>query len=387
MMSKGKSTTAIHGKIEPSARPVTYPIYQTAAFSVESNEAYARLSDYGNDEYFYTRYDNPTLRNVSDKLAKLEHAEEGLLFASGMTAITTTLMTFLDQGDTIASSRALYGGTLQFFRDYAPRFGIKVVLLDEDELYAVDQHAPEAKIVYFETPVNPRTDCLSIRRIVEAAKRIGALIVADNTFASPINQNPIDFGVDLVIHSLTKYIGGHNDVTGGAVLGSRERLLPVFAARKIFGGIPSPHDAFLIDRSLKTLEIRMAQHNVSALTIARFFEDEPKVKVALYPGLESLPSHAIAREQMRGYGGMVCIDLGSLEAAQAFCDHLKIALNVAHLGGPETLIAIPVITSHASLTPEELAKAHLSPGMVRISIGLENTEDLIADFKGALAAV
>ena len=167
-MSKGRSTTSIHGKIEPTARPVTYPIYQTAAFSVESNEAYARLSEYGGDEYFYTRYDNPTLRNVSEKLAKLEHAEECLLFASGMNAITTALMTFLSQGDTIASSRALYGGTLQFFRDYAPRYGIKVVLLDEDELYEVDQHVPDAKIVYFETPVNPRTDCLSIRRVVEA---------------------------------------------------------------------------------------------------------------------------------------------------------------------------------------------------------------------------
>ena len=386
-MSKGRSTTSIHGKIEPNARPITYPIYQTAAFSVESNEAYARLSDYGGDEYFYTRYDNPTLRNVSEKLAKLEHAEECLLFASGMNAITTALMTFLSQGDTIASSRALYGGTLQFFRDYAPRYGIKVVLLDEDELYAVDQHVPDAKIVYFETPVNPRTDCLSIRRVVEAAKRLGAQVVADNTFASPINQNPIDFGVDLVIHSLTKYIGGHNDVTGGAVLGSREHLLPIFAARKVFGGIPSPHDAFLIDRSLKTLEIRMAQHNASALTIARFFEDEAKVKQVLYPGLESSPSHAIAREQMTGYSGMVCIDLGSLDAAQQFCDGLKVALNVAHLGGPETLIAIPVITSHSALTADELAKARLSPGMVRISVGLENTEDLIADFKGALAGI
>lgn len=387
MMPKGRSTLSIHGKIEPTARPVTYPIYQTAAFSVESNEAYARLSEYGGDEYFYTRYDNPTLRNVSEKLAKLEHTEECLLFASGMTAITTTLMTFLSQGDTIASSRALYGGTLQFFRDYAPRFGIKVVLLDEDELYEVDKHVPDAKIVYFETPVNPRTDCLSIRRTVEAAKRIGARVVADNTFASPINQNPIDFGVDLVIHSLTKYIGGHNDVTGGAVLGSRDLLLPIFAARKVFGGIPSPHDAFLIDRSLKTLEIRMAQHNTSALAIARFFEDKAKVQQVLYPGLDSSPSHSIAREQMTGFSGMLCIDLGSLEAAQAFCDNLHIALNVAHLGGPETLIAIPVITSHSALSPDELAKARLSPGMVRISVGLENTEDLIADFKGSLASI
>ncbi len=386
-MPKGRATQSIHGKQEFAVRPVTFPVYQTAAFSVETNDSYAHLSDFRGDEYFYTRYDNPTLRNVSEKLAKLEHAEEGLLFASGMTAITTTLMTFLSGGDTIASSRALYGGTMQFLRDYAPRYGFNVVLLDEDELYAVDQHAPDAKIVYFETPVNPRTDCLSIRRVVQAAKRLGAMVIVDNTFASPINQNPLDLGVDLVIHSATKYIGGHNDITAGAALGSRQLLHPIFTARKVFGGIPSPHDAFLIDRSLKTLEIRMAQHNASALTLAQFFEDEPTVKQTIYPGLSSSPTHAIAHEQMSGYGGMLCIDLETLDAAKAFCEHLSVALNVAHLGGPETLVSIPVLTSHSMLNEDELRKAGVLPGMVRISVGLENVEDLLTDFKSALMAV
>ncbi len=387
-MSRGKATRAIHGKVEPSARPITFPIYQTAAFSVTSNDAYARLSEYGEgNEFFYTRYDNPTLRSVSEKLAKLENAEECLLFASGMSAITTVLLTLLRSGDTIAASRTLYGGTVSFLRDYAPTYGINVIWLSEAELYEVDRHAPSAKVVYFETPVNPRTDCISIRRVVEAAKRLGALIVIDNTFASPINQQPIDLGVDLIIHSATKYLGGHNDITVGAVMGSRKLILPLFASRKIFGGIPSPHDAFLLDRSLKTLEIRMHQHNASALALAQFLEDSPKVKQVFYPGLESSPSYAIAQEQMTGAGGMICIALENADAAKKLVDHLQVALNVAHLGGPETLVSIPVLTSHSALSEEELKKAGLSAGMVRISVGLENTNDLIADFQQALASL
>ncbi len=383
-MTHGKTTRAIHGMREDHNRPVTYPVYQTAAFWVESSDGFAHVNDYNAEEYFYSRYDNPTLRNVSQKLAGLEQAEECLLFASGMTAITTVMMACLRAGDTVATSSALYGGTLAFFRDWAPRYGINVCWLDEDQLYQVDQVVPTAKVVYFETPVNPRCDVLSIRRVVAAARKINALVIKDNTFASPINQMPLALGVDISIHSATKYLGGHSDVTAGAVMGSRERLAPIFSARKVFGGIPSPHDAFLLDRSLKTLEIRMAQHNGSALALAQALEAHPKVKQVLYPGLESFPGHAIAREQMTGFGGMLCIEVASLEAAKAVCDHLQIALNVAHLGGPETMVSIPVLTSHSMLTPEQLQQARIAPGMVRISVGLENTEDLIADFQQAL---
>jgi cystathionine beta-lyase/cystathionine gamma-synthase len=386
-MTHGSATQSIHGQRDSRVRPVAYPIYQTAAFAVEDSDGYAHINDYGGDEYFYTRYDNPTIRHVSDKLAQLEHAEACLLFSSGMTAITTTLMTFLAAGDTIAVSNALYGGTLTFFNHWAPRFGIHVVALDEAQLYAVDQHAPNAKVVYFETPVNPRCDCLSIRRVVEAARRIGALVIKDNTFATPINQTPLDLGVDLSIHSATKYLGGHSDITLGAVMGRREHLAAIFSARKVFGGIPSPHDAFLLDRSLKTLELRMVQHNASALRLAEFFSAQPQVKQVLYPGLPSSPSHAIAREQMRGFGGMLCIELADLTAAKTFCDRLQIALNVAHLGTAETLVSIPVLTSHSMLSPEALATARISPGMVRISVGLENIEDLFADFSQSLAAL
>jgi len=383
-MTRGIATDTIHGTRDSSQRSVTYPIYQTAAFAVESSDGYAHINDYNADAFFYSRYDNPTLRQVSEKLARLEHAEDCLLFASGMNAITTVFLGLLRTGDTLVASRALYGGTVTFLRDYAPRFGINVVLLDTEELYEAEKYVPEAKVIYFETPVNPRCDCLSIQRVVAAANRIGALVVKDNTFASPINQTPLDFGVDLVIHSATKYLGGHSDITAGAVMGRHELMKTVFSARKVFGGTTSPHDAFLLDRSLKTLELRMAQHNTSALALAQFFEHQPKVQQVFYPGLPSSPDYAVACEQMRGFGGMLCIALENLDAAKTLCDHLQIGLNVAHLGTAETLVSIPVLTSHSMLNAEELKKAGLTPGMVRISVGLENTDDLVADFAQAL---
>lgn len=380
-----RATRAIHNPTTAPDRAIAFPVYQTAAFGASNSDGFAHINDYGPDEFFYTRYDNPTLRNVEAKLAALEHAEAALTFASGMTAITTTLMSLLRAGDTIAASRSLYGGTVTFLRDYAPRYGIHVRMLDEDELYEVEKHVPEAKVVYFETPTNPRCDCLSIRKVVTAAKRIGALVVKDNSFASPVNQTPLDLGVDLVLHSATKYLGGHSDLTAGAVMGSRDRLAGLFSARKVFGGVLSPHDAFLLDRSLKTLELRMQQHNRSALALAHYFAGHPKVQTVYYPGLPGAPGHAVAAEQMSGFGGMMCIALADLKSARTLCDHLQIGLNVAHLGSAETLVSIPVLTSHSMLSADELAGAGLSAGMVRISVGLEDTDDLIADFDQALA--
>jgi len=380
-----RATRAIHNPSPAPDRAIAFPIYQTAAFAAPDSDGFAQINDYGSEAFFYTRYDNPTLRNVETKLAALEHAEAALTFASGMTVITTTLMGLLRAGDTIAASRTLYGGTVTFLRDYAPRYGIHVKLLDEADLYEVEKHVPQAKVVYFETPTNPRCDCLSIRKVVAAAKRIGALVVKDNTFASPINQNPLDLGVDLVLHSATKYLGGHSDLTAGAVMGSRERLAGLFGARKVFGGILSPNDAFLLDRSLKTLELRMQQHNRSAQALAEHFAHHPKVQAVYYPGLPSTPGHAVAAEQMTGFGGMMCIALADLQAARTLCDGLKIGMNVAHLGSAETLVSIPVLTSHSMLSADELAGAGLSAGMVRISVGLEDTDDLIADFDQALS--
>ena len=383
---KSSATQMIHGRPD-AERSLVYPIYQTVAFSVEGNQDYAALNEYDADRFFYTRYSNPTLRNVEQKLAALEHGVECLLFSSGMNAITMTLLKLLQSGDTVVTARTVYGSTLHYVEDFLPNYGIHSIILDEEDLYRLDEIAPEAKVVFFETPVNPRVDCISISRVVAAAKRCGALTIIDNTFASPINQTPLDFGVDISIHSVTKYIGGHADVTAGAVITTRELIEPLYEARKMLGGIPSPQDAFLIDRSLKSLHVRMKLHNENAMQLARYFEDEVKVQEVHYPGLEGSSNHEIAKEQMNGFGGMLCIDLGTLEAAQIFSESLHLLRNVPHLGAAETMVCLPALTSHARFTEDQLRAAGLSPGLVRISVGLEDIEDLIADCRQALQQI
>lgn len=387
MAGKNSSATQmIHGRPD-AEQSLVYPIYQTVAFSVEGNQDYAALNEYDADRFFYTRYSNPTLRNVEQKLAALEHGEECLLFSSGMNAITMTLLKLLKSGDTVVTARTVYGSTLHYIEDFLPNYGIQSAILDEEDLYRLDEIVPEAKVVFFETPVNPRVDCISISRVVAAAKRCDALTIIDNTFASPINQTPLDFGVDVSIHSVTKYIGGHADVTAGAVITTRELIEPLYEARKMLGGIPSPQDAFLIDRSLKSLHVRMKLHNENAMQLARYFEDEVKVQEVHYPGLEGSSNHEIAKEQMNGFGGMMCIDLGTLEAARSFSESLQLLRNVPHLGAAETMVCLPALTSHARFTEDQLRAAGLSPGMVRISVGLEDVEDLIADCRQALQQI
>jgi cystathionine beta-lyase/cystathionine gamma-synthase len=381
---KGKSTRSIHGRRDKQFGSSVYPIFPTTTFAVEKAEDYNRQSNYGDEFYMYHRYGNPTTRNVEEKLAKLENAEDAVLFGSGMAAITTALLTFLSSGDTIVVSRKVYGGTYRFLRDIAPRFGIKAVFLDNDHLSAVERYAPDAKVLYFETPVNPTTECVPIREMAAAAKRIGAVSMIDNTFASPINQNPVDLGVDLVIHSATKYIGGHTDVMAGAVIGAQSLIEKVYGTLKILGGIVNPLDAYLLDRSLKTLKVRVEAQNANAQKVAEFFESEPHVQRVLYPGLKSSPTHAVAQSQMHGFGAMLCIELADFEAAKRFCDHLQVALNATSLGGVETLVCIPVLTSHTNMSDAELDAAGVTRGMVRISIGLEDADDLIEDFKQAL---
>lgn len=383
-MEKGKSTGAIHGRRDTSYRSVNFPIYQTSNFGVSHSDEYQKFISDEEEFYIYTRYSNPTIRNAEEKLARLENAERGILFSSGMAAITSTVLAFLSQGDVLVASNRLYGMTYRLFRDILPRFGIRTVFLNESELYQADRQAPEGKMVYFETPINPTTACISIPDVVAAAKRMGALTVIDNTFASPINQNPIEFGVDVVVHSATKYIGGHSDLMAGAVMASAAHVKAIREMLKAFGGCINAIDAFLLDRSLKTLKARVDIQNRSAGELARFLSEHPAVNKVYYPGLESSPGHDVARKQMKGFGGMLLMELKDLPAAKAFCDALQVALNATSLGGVETLVSIPVLTSHIRMSEEELKKADVSEGMVRISVGLEDVEDLIADFGQAL---
>ncbi len=386
-MSKAKATTAILGTKDRLYRGANYPVYTSTTFAVEKSDDYDKFIGDAEDFFIYSRYSNPTVRNVEKKLASLENAEDALLFSSGMAAITSSILAFVKKGDSIVALRRLYGMAYRFLRDIVPNFGIRVHFVEESGLYKAYSTYPDAKLYYFETPVNPTTDCISIEKTVRSAKRTGAVTIVDNTFASPINQNPIDMGVDVVVHSATKYIGGHSDIMAGAAVSSREKIAGIREMLKAFGGCINPIDAYMLDRSLKTLKVRVEQQNKSAQRIAEFFRRQKKVKKVYYPGLPSSGSYRTARRQMTGFGGMLCIELADLQCAKKFCDNLEIGLNATSLGGVETLVSIPVLTSHIKMSPNELRSAHVSEGMVRISVGLEDTQDLILDFKNSLSKV
>ncbi len=387
-MTPSKSTRAIHGRKDKTYLGANFPIYQSTTFAVSKSDEYDRYIR-GDDEefYMYSRYSNPTVRNVEEKIAALENAEDAILFSSGMAAISTAILSFVGKGDTVVAQRRLYGMAYRFLRDIAPKFGIEVHFVDETQLYSFNDQFPNAKIVYFETPINPTTDCISITKTVKAARKAGALTIMDNTFASPINQNPIDFGVNIVVHSATKYIGGHSDVMAGAVTSTTKIIHSIRETMKAFGGCINPIDAYMLDRSLKTLKIRVEQQNRSAQRLAEFFMRQKKVKRVFYPGLPSSKSYKVAKRQMNGFGGMLCIEFSNLESAKKFCDTLEIGLNATSLGGVETLVSIPVLTSHIKMTPEELGAAQVTEGMVRISVGIEEVDDLMLDFKNALSKI
>jgi cystathionine beta-lyase/cystathionine gamma-synthase len=383
-MNKGKATRAIHGRRDSEPLGANYPIHTSTTFAVPNSDTYEKDWD---TFHFYTRISNPTIRNVEEKLAALEGGEDAALFSSGMAAIASTILTFVSSGDTVAASRHIYGGAYHLLRDIVPQFGIAVHFLDDDELYNLQEYASEARLVHFETPVNPTSRCVSIASVVESARQIGAMTTIDSTFASPINQNPLNFGIDIVLHSATKYLGGHSDIMAGAAVGSTEHLKQIRERRKLFGGNSNPFEAALLDRSLKTLKVRVEAHNRNALALAEFFQTQPKVRKVHYPGLPTSLDHAVASSQMSGFGGMLAIELDNLRAAKTFCDSLKLALNAVSLGGVDTLVSIPVLATHIKLSDEELAAAHVTPGTVRISVGLEDPEDLMADFEQALAKV
>ncbi len=386
----GISTILIHGEIkDKSYRSVIYPIYQTSTFAVEKSDDYQKFIDEVEDFYIYSRYGNPTIREVERRLAFVENADDAILFSSGMSAITTTILSFVESGDDIISLSSIYGVTYRFLRDHLPKFGVNVKFVDFYEIKDIKKFITnKTKLIYFETPINPTTRIIDIRKIVNIAKEKDIITIIDNTFATPINQNPILFGVDIVLHSATKYLSGHSDLILGCVMSSRDKIEKIRKFKNVLGGNPDPHQAFLLGRSLKTLELRVKKQNENALKLAQFLSTHGNVKRTFYPGLPSHPDHGIARSQMRGFGGMFAFEInGKFEDAKRFCDSLKIALNATSLGSVETLVSIPVLTSHIKMSQEELKKAGISESMVRVSVGIENIEDLLWDFEQALNSV
>jgi cystathionine beta-lyase/cystathionine gamma-synthase len=383
----GTSTLAIHGDLKDKQfRSVVYPIYQTSSFAVEKTDDYQKFIDEVDDFYIYSRYGNPTVKEVEKRLALIENADDSILFSSGMAAITTTILSHVQSGDEIISLSSIYGVTYRFFRDYLPKFGVKVKFFQIEKVDEIEKLiSPKTKLIYFETPVNPTTRIVDIEKIVKFAKREDLTTIIDNTFATPINQNPLDFGVDIVIHSATKYLSGHSDLIIGCVMSSRERIERIRKFKNVFGGNPDPHQAFLLGRSLKTLELRVKRQNENALKLAEFLSSHRKIRKVLYPGLKNHPEHELAKKQMSGFGGMLSFEIdGDLGRTKRFCDSLKVALNATSLGSVETLVSIPVLTSHVGMKKDELERAGISESMVRVSVGIENIEDIVWDFEQAL---
>ncbi len=385
-MDKGFSTTLIHrGERQPGGA-LTTPIFETTTFVFESAEAVEQYNAGKSSRFLYSRYENPTIVATEEKLAAADGAEAALAFSSGMAATTHALLTFLKAGDEVVCSAAIYGGTLHLLGDFLPKFDIRSRFVSLDELREpAGVIGDRTRIVWFESPINPTLRCVDVRAVAGACRARGVLSAIDNTFASPINQQALALGVDLSMQSATKYLNGHSDVTGGVLSGRRELIEPVAMARRKLGGVMDPQAAYALGRGLKTLPIRIARHNANAMAVAAALENEPAVKQVFYPGLPSHPDHALAKRQMTGFGGMVCIDLtGGQAAAYRAFNRLQVIKRAASLGGTESLCSLPILTSQWGHSDEQLAAAGVTRGMMRLSIGLEDPEDLVDDLAQAL---
>lgn len=389
MKERGLSTELIHrGEDLPlHVDALNVPVYGSTTFLFENAEDVRRYQEGKSDKYLYSRYANPTIVVAEEKLAALDRAESARLFASGMAAVSTLLLTFLQPGDELLCSSAIYGGTFRLIRDYLMRLGIRVRFATIEEF--ADPAAligPATRLCWIETPINPTLRCLDIRRVAAACRDRSVLSVLDNTFASPINQQPIALGVDFAMQSATKFLGGHSDVTGGVVSGGKASMEKVDLTRRFLGGVMDPQPASDLARSLKTLAVRMARHNENAEAAARFLEHDRRVTRVFYPGLPSHPDHEAARAQMSGFGGMVTFEVpGGLEGASRVFDRFEVIRRATSLGCVNSLASLPVLTSHYNYTEQELERAGVTAGMLRVSIGLEDIADIIGDLDQALA--
>jgi methionine-gamma-lyase len=384
----GDSTLALHSGEDRFHKngPVVTPIIRTTTFTFSGSEEMRRWAEGTSSAYIYTRYANPTLRVAEERVAALEGAEDALVMASGMAAISTTLLSLLSAGDELISTRQLYGGTYRLMRDTLPRLGITVRHVEND-LASLDRFiTPRTKALYFESPTNPTLRLVDLGKAAAFANEWGIPAIVDNTFASPVLQKPLRMGFHLVVHSASKYLAGHSDVIAGVVAGNRVLVEKIRELMIHLGGSMDPEAAYLLIRGLKTLEARIERQCKNALAVARFLERHPKVARVHYPGLASHPDHALARRQMKGYGAMLAFDLkGGLAAARRFCDRVRIFLHAVSLGGVESLVVLPLYSSHYRMSDAELRQAGVSPGTVRVSVGLEDPADLIEDLRQALA--
>ena len=394
--NSGFATKQIHvGKIEiPGIAPLATPIFQTSTFEFDSTaEGAARFA--GEEEgYIYTRLGNPNTAKIAAKLAALEHAEAGMAMGSGMGAVSSVMWTVLHAGDHLLADDTLYGCTFAFFTHGLTRYGVEVTLVNFEDIDAVNAAIrPNTKAFYFETPTNPSLKLIDIEAIASLAHSAcpDAKVIVDNTFSTPYIQTPIDLGADIVIHSATKYLNGHGDVIAGMAVGTKEFIneCNMFGLKDMTGAVLGPFEAFLIDRGMKTLDIRVQKHCDNAMKVARFLESHPMVERVLYPGLESHPRHELAKKQMHnGFGGIITFELKcSREKSAEFVNSLKLCTIAVSLGDAETLIEHPATMTHSTYTPEELAQAGIGESMLRLSVGLEDAEDIIEDLRAGLDGI
>ena len=389
---RGFATRAIHGQelppVEQDAPSV--PIYQTATFRFDSSEAFAETINFRRPGYTYTRgYGNPTLLAFERVMAELEGTESAISFASGMAAIHTVATTLAASGDSVVASAELYGGTYSLFDSLLPRYGVDVRFVSPHDHDAVRAALGGAAFLYVETIANPNVTVADLEALGSVVGEAGVPSVVDNTFASPYLCNPASYGFDYVLHSATKYIGGHADLIGGVVCTTEERMAGLRATVIETGGTMAPLEAWLSMRGLMTLEIRMDRHSRTALELTSWLEGHPKVERVHYPGLPSHPQHEVARRELaRGFGGMAAFEVvGGVDAGQRFCDALKLAWVAASLGGIQTLVCHPASTTHRQLDPAARKAAGIADGLIRLSVGLEDLDDLRADFECALEKV
>ncbi|MGD0956570.1 MAG: aminotransferase class I/II-fold pyridoxal phosphate-dependent enzyme [Candidatus Acidiferrales bacterium] len=383
----GDATLAVHAGEEKFriGAPVGVSVSRTANFTFASTEEMKRWAEGKSSAYIYSRYGNPTLAIAEKKIAALEGAEDAVVAASGSAAISAALLSVLRAGDEVIATRQLYGGSYRLMRDVFPKYAITVRHVEADLAGIEKLVSPRTKALYVETPTNPTLRLVDLHKAVAFAREWGLISLTDSTFATPVLQKPLGIGFNLVVHSASKYLAGHSDVIAGVAAGSASLIQKVRANVIQLGGSMDPEAAFLLIRGMKTLEVRIERQCKTAMVVAKYLAKHPKVARVHYPGLPSHPDHRLAKRQMRGFGAMMAFDLkGGLPSARRFCDRVRVFLLAASLGGVESLVVLPIYTSHYNMSLPELRAAGVEPGTVRVSVGLEDPEDLIEDLRQAL---
>lgn len=392
MTRVGKATTSVWAGEQthaPYERSTQVPVVHSVSFGYNDIDTWQAVSLGKEEGHIYSRNTNPTVRAFEEKICALEGAQAATSFSTGMAAISGTLFTFLRPGDRIVSIKDSYGGTHKLFTEFLPGFGIHPRLCDTTDFQQIEEQIRlGCKVLYLETPTNPTVKIVDIERLAKVAHAVGALVVVDNTFATPINQNPISLGADIVLHSATKFLGGHADAMGGVACGTKELIQEIYHFREINGAALSPADAYNLLRGMKTLSLRVNRQNDSALKIARWLQTHPAIEQVNYPGLESHTHHEVAARQMSGFGGVLSFSVkAGLPGIKRFLPKLQYAHRAANLGCVETVVGPPSVTSHVECSAEERAAAGIPEGLVRYSTGIEDVEDLIQDLDRALATI